>query len=259
MKRFLTLLLLNIFLCGLLPAQTVEPLPDAQKNQILNKVIAGYSDWGRVELNGKLSCELLPMSVTARVYMEKNKLIRLSLRAPLVGEAARIELNNDSLVVANKLNRCYAVIPMAEIKKIYPNPMTDLQNILLGRITIMGKGQLRALSFPDVNVFKMSNGIYSICPVDELQPDGFFYNYTVTAEGSMSNIVVISHDSDNLVVAEYEWGRAGAANIIIGAVINGKEMQVDLDLESPKFGATPMEALNLSNLTKSDLRKVLSF
>ena len=72
---------------------------------MLFRSVKSYSNWGSVELNGKFRCSLLPISATVKIYMKKDKEIMASVRAPFVGEVARVEVAEDSVLIVNKMKQ----------------------------------------------------------------------------------------------------------------------------------------------------------
>ncbi|MCM1153405.1 MAG: DUF4292 domain-containing protein [Muribaculum sp.] len=242
MKRaLLTILTAISFICGL-SAQT--PLDKAASEKLLEQVIADYSDWGRVELNGTVGSPALPISASLKIYMEKGKRTMISVRAPFAGEVARVEFSNDSVLIVNRLKRKYCRASTDVLQQIYPGVQTDLQSILLGRVTLMGRGQLRAVNFDKISVSKADDGSYILIPDSSLQPSGASYGYVVASDGTPDNMVVLAPDYNVAVEVDYDFHGSKTGDKSYGlkliADVNDKSMEAELEFYAPRWGAQPM-------------------
>ena len=125
------------------PAEVMEPEPESTSaSRILtleeiavatDTIIANYdSDWNDLSMQGKLSFDGLPMSVSVKLYMKRGESIILSARAPIFGEVARVEVCQDSIVFINKHTRTYNVQSLTGLNVDAKAYLCDLQDILLG-------------------------------------------------------------------------------------------------------------------------------
>lgn len=257
------ILTLILTLLALLPDSRAfaqeNPLPKREAKSVLSKVIAGYSDWGRVELNGKISSSILPVSASAKIYMEKGKLIMISLRAPFVGEVARVEVNSDSLLIVNKMHKKYFKESMSRVDEIYPGSLTDLQSILLGRLTVMGTGSLRQNQFSALNLYDGGDGGFFAIPADAYQPESLRYGYTIDSAYKMTTLMVTPVDADDVASVTYQWGSSGDYIMEINAMRGSRSFDAEFDLDTPSYGASPMKPFKLQGKYKKakTLRDVL--
>lgn len=252
MKRILYIVNIVVILAltaGGVSAQTT--VSRSQADKLLEKVISGYTDWGRVELNGRGSTAALPVSASVKIYMEKGKKTMISARVPFVGEVARIEIDNDSMLIVNKMNKQYCKASVEPLRKIYPGLQKDLQTMLLGRVVIMGRGQLRAVDFDKVSVKETDDGSYVIVPEESLQPEGAAYGYVVTEDGDVDNMVIVIPDYKSAVEMDYSFefkkDSTSPYSINITADVGDKSMEAELEFDSPKWGAQPMKPFEITD------------
>lgn len=231
-------------------AQEADPLPvdAALRDAVVDSITSRYSNWGRVSISGKLNTDLLPVSATVKIYMEKDKLLLISVAAPLVGEAARIEMDKDKLLIVNKLNKTYSEIEVENIDMVYPGGMSDLQSLILGRVTLMNHGALRKLNASDVDVYDINPQNWVVMPTERLQPQGFSYLYTVSRSNfRLSNFILTDDNQSTGVQCYYNWKSNGAYSIEFEAASGRMKMSGDLSFNAPAWGAQPMERFEISS------------
>ena len=165
-SRLLSLLILFILPASILPLRAQDELTSKEEKKVIEEIANTYSDWGKAAWSGRLSADILPVSVTMKVYMEKGKLTLISLRAPLFGEVGRIEIDNDSVLVVNKMKRRYYSRSIEHVAEKAPDFAADMQALLLGRMFVIGEGQLRKKSADSVDVFPTADeGCYMVVPI----------------------------------------------------------------------------------------------
>lgn len=147
------------------PLYAQEELGRKAEKKLIEQIADSYTDWHHASWNGKLSSDLLPVSVTVKVCMEKGRLTMVSLRAPLFGEVARVELDPDSIVVANKMKHTFYSRRLSEISAMVPDLTEDVQALLLGRMFAIGCGELGKSCADAVTVFPMqADSCYMVVP-----------------------------------------------------------------------------------------------
>lgn len=245
---------------GSASAQTQEShdaLPRKEAKKVLQSVVSGYSDWSRVELNGKVSSPLLPISATARIYMEKGKLVMISLRAPIVGEAARVEIDNDSILIVNKLKRKYCRYSLSSLEG-YPNAIGDVQSLLLGRLTVFNRGTLRSNVFNKMAVYAGDDRGYYAVPADDLQPKGGTYGYAIDSAYKLTTFMLTAVNEEFMTTITYQWNSDNSYTETLYAAFGEKTAEATLSFDTPKFGAGPMQPFVLTDrYRRASLREVL--
>lgn len=261
LKRVLDFIILLVLIFPLsFPAAAQDPLDKKQANTVLEKVVKPYSNWGSVELNGKFRCSMLPISATVKIYMKKDKEIMASVRAPFVGEVARVEVMEDSVLIVNKLKRKYCIVATSALHRMSPGILSDAQSLALGRITLLGVGQLSKLYFNSVSVYEDSSCGYIILPSDKLMPEKGQYGYTVNNDGQLNSLLALADNSDVCAVAEYSYCSDGSFEIDFQVTGLRKNIDASLSLSAPKWGASPMEPFEItSRYTRTSFKNTLKF
>lgn len=253
--------LIICLLAAVLPtkAQDEIQLTQAEADSVLNTVVAPYSQWGSVQLDGKLSTALLPISVSTRFYMEQEKCIRISIRAPFLGEVARIDIDNEEIQIANKRKKRYCRLPMETLRGIYPGGLTDLQSLLLARVTLLNRGTLSKRDFADVDLIPDDAGGYLLVPKDALQPEALSYGYVVDSDARVGELMIVSRYSEDMATFSYAY--PGSSTLIgILAAFRGKTYELQLKFDQPRYGASPMEPFSPDgNWTETSFKETLRF
>lgn len=101
-------------------------------------LIDSYRSWSDVSMN--VRCSLVSpknMTISGKAVMIRDKEIRLSFRM-LGFEVAGMYIDNDSLLFYEKMNRTMVVESMKKLKDTSGLDLSDIQDILLGRIVCPG-------------------------------------------------------------------------------------------------------------------------
>ena len=254
---------LFVIICGLFAlsgyAQEIPtPIGKKEKEKIIDTIVKDYSNWGRVSLTGKLSSPMLPATATVKVFMEKNKLTLISVAAPLLGEVARIELDSDYLLVVNKWSKKYVKVQTADLERIYPGAQSDLQNLLLGRITVMGKGSLGKRSGDDVEIYDIGQGDMMIVANEKYQPEGASYAYVVGGvEYLLSQFIMLTDNGGNELNCYFDWTSDGMAMEFIG-YSDKFSLEGKITFGAPAWGAKPIDRIELtSKYSETSIRNIL--
>ena len=120
-----------------------------------NNTISKYKNWNDVIVPIDLSL-ISPkqLSVSGRITMVKNQFIYISIRV-LGFEVANAYITNDSIYASYKIDKIYIAEDLKSVLGGYPATIGDLQNLLLGRAFIVGKG---TISPSMENEFKLESG-----------------------------------------------------------------------------------------------------
>ena len=103
MKRLLNIFLSLLFIASATPRMAAQDndgfqpvrLDEKAERKAAAKITAYYDDWKTVTLSGKLHIDGLPISPSAKIYMERGKKLVISLRAPLLGEVGTLEADSE--------------------------------------------------------------------------------------------------------------------------------------------------------------------
>ncbi len=207
---------------------------NATAERITNNILSEYSDWETVELDGKLRMEGLPLTPNVKIYMERDKSVSISLRAPFVGEVGRLEANQDSVSVINKMNRTYSTYAVADSP--VPVDVSTLQCLLLQRINIPGRGQLGEDTVSLLDMYMTEDfQQFLMLPKREVEIEGCSYGFVTDGEGKLVAIIVtIDSAEDDSVTVEYTPDGSGT-DIDVLAAIGERIYRAQLDLKAPKW------------------------
>lgn len=227
-----------------------------------DSIMANYdADWSDLSMQGKLTFDGLPMSVSVKVYMKRGEAVILSARAPFLGEVARVEVNQDSIMLINKHSRTYNVQPLDGLdvdRKAYLN---DLQDILLGQVAFPGYGRLTAENAFLPQWIALPTGEALIYPSSDLQTQGTEYGFVMDSGAwQLSSFVLMLQQTGVVIETKYLYGDKGWT---LGLEINlpKKKLQGEVQLSYPEYeGVAPMEFTVIGGkYRKVDFKQLMKF
>ena len=226
-----------------------------------DSIIANYdADWTDLSMQGKLSFEGLPMSVSVKVYMRRGESIILSARAPFLGEVARVEANQDSITLINKYTRCYNVQPLGDLPVDRRAYLTDLQDVLLGQVAFPGHGRLTRDNALMSQWVALPTSEALIYPGVELQTVGTEYGFVMEPEGwQLRSFLLMLQKTGVVMETKYLYGEKGWT---LGLEISlpKKKMGGEVQLSYPDYEASPMEFTQLGGkYRKVDFKQLMKF
>ena len=253
------------------PADMAEAAPDPENASRLltveeigmatDSITGNYdSDWTDLSMQGKLSFDGLPMSVSVKVYMKRGEAVILSARAPFFGEVARVEMNRDSITLINKHTRCYNVQPLAGLDADRQAYLTDLQDILLGQVAFPGHGRLTADNALLSQWIGLATGETLLYPLGELQTAGTEYGFVLDSTVWQLNSFVLMLQKTGVVIeTKYLYGDKGWT---LGLEISlpKKKLGGEVQLSYPDYEAAPLEFTVLDGKYRQvDFRQLMKF
>lgn len=222
-----------------------QPIGAAQKKQIVENITAGYNSWDKMSISGKLSSDMLPLSPSVKIYMERGKLVVMSISAPLVGEVARIEMDRDFLLVVNKFANTYTTASIEEIEPMCPGGLDALQNMLLARVNILGKGELTKKLAGDIEIYDKEGADWLILPNQDLETAEYVYYYLVGKERcELSRFMVIAESAEAGCAYTYN---AKNTTLDFEAIFGNKRLSASLRLNLPDEKVKPLERIDLGS------------
>lgn len=198
------------------------------------------TEWEVVSIDGKLRMEGLPLSPTVKIFMQKDSLIDISLRAPFIGEAGRLIVTPDSAIVINKMKKVWATVPFSDV----PNaPVTFgiemLQEMILGHFFLPGI-DVEAVDLDDyVDVYYGEEGQYNIIPKGEAEIPGIKYGFVVDEEFNPLMLVVLPEEKEMEIDLMYTYKSKGY-DIQANYYDDSRSLEALLELKDPEWkGAAP--------------------
>lgn len=250
------ILLSLMVLCGLgLRAQNAEesdpiPVGKSEKTAIIDSICAGYYDWSAVSMTGKMGSSMLPLSPSVKIYMEKGKLIVMSISVPVMGEVGRLEIDQNEMVAINKMKGKYSSFSLEEVEPICPGGLEAIQNLFMGRITILGLGELKPEYADYLEIYSKSDSEWLLLPNQDLQNAEFVYYYTAdVSDLLLKAFAVLSQNGSASGECTYQWsGEAKTLNF--GAVLGKAGLDMTLRLGAPDTNVKKIDRLELTSKYK---------
>lgn len=244
-------------LLAFLPATGVAAKSSAKGSDVaaeaaLAKILPNYTDWSNVEFSGKLVYEKLPINPTVKIYMERNTLVQISIRAPFVGEVGRIELTPDSMLAVNKMSKTYCKESLSAVESSLPNAIGYLQNLFLARVSVMGSGELSASNAAGMCFIDDEEGGWLIVPAsceEETALSIPTYGYAVSSNGRTTAMVLNLSIKDILATVEYKYANS-SMDIDLSVSLPSKEIAASLDFDSVKWGGSRISSISLTSKYK---------
>lgn len=230
------------------PDGTLLPIAATQdeKAQKIARIIENYNDWQTVGLSGKLKMPGLPVTPTVKIFMVRDSLVRISLRAPFVGEVGRAEINDSTATIVNKMNKTYLSQPVDSLLRQYPGGIADIQDLLLARIVIPGAGLIRAENQAMVEIYPEADGTASLVAADPNMIEGVSFGYALSAEDLLAAIMILPDNKPDVNVSlQYQYFEKGY-DIQFAYRSDTKNYYAELQLDNPDWDAQGFEPFKMN-------------
>lgn len=248
--RFLFTLIYLLFFARISASQTqaeqLKFLDNKEKKELIKRISADYSNWGQVELNGKLHIEFLPVSPSVKIFMNRGKELFITVRAPFVGEVARVEADKDSILLVNKLKHTYCKEDLQSVARITTITLGDIQDLLLDRMFIAGRGTLNEKHASRIDFYAVEGNGWLAVPQKETDDDLITYGFVISPDYKMTQLIVqpiISDSSGEILFEKYKKN----TSLDFTFKINDKTYDVGLTYGNPKWGAKPFERMEFNS------------
>lgn len=248
MKKYLCLILMIV-------AAVAPAFAQTDYNPVIDNIARSYAPWESAEFSGKIKTSRLPVSPTVKIFMVRDSLIQISLRAPLLGEVGRVNMTTDTIVAVNKMNRTYVKEPTANLLDIYPNLIGDIQSLLLARVVVLGHGELKTEHSAIVEVEDDREGGYILIPFVEDNLAKFSYGYLI---GSNSRTRALVADLPGSARLELTYGYRKGLQIGVDFERKGKKTEADIDFSTVRWGGKALSPLNLINYRRVSAKEFIS-
>ncbi len=229
-------------------AQT--PLTPEQRSEVIDSVSSRWNDWQTVSISGKFKMAGLPLSPSMKIYMERDSSVLISLRAPLMGEVGRAEIVGDTILVVNKMNKTYVEEPIEKTLAYYPGGISDIQDLLLGRIVVPGYGTLSPELADMMEIYASGEGTAAVVPCEAAMLPGFNYGYIVDADWLTDTLMVVPLEKPGVVVTlAYEYFAKGY-DIEFAYESEKKNYRAVLELDEPQWDGKGFDRIKLASKYK---------
>lgn len=223
--------------------KNVEMLSAKDSRAVTRAVAKTYRPWQQVSLRGKAKMAGLPVSLGVKIYMERGSSVVMSLNAPLLGEVGRVEIDADSILLVNKRSKTYCTESLEKPLAAVGADITNLQDLLLGRVFILGSGTLSEGNAPQIEVSDGASDTWILTP--KVQPERAQYGFTLYKDGQMLLAVAGTPDERYMASATYSYDKSDT-DIELSIKAAGKTIDLDLSLNAPDYSPTPLERIGIN-------------
>lgn len=218
-----------------------------RKAEIITGLTEGWNSWERVSLNGKFKMEGLPLSPSMKIFMIRDSLIVISLRAPLMGEVGRAEITQDSVLMVNKMKKTYFKEPTNYISAFYQGSLSELQDLILRRPVLAGFGNLAEADAELIEIYEDAAGDFSLIPGDGALAPMVSYGYLISSDLKPEVLLVIPESNPEInVLLNFSDRKNGYQ---IEAVYESPDINEAciLELDNPEWEKGEISLLNIKN------------
>lgn len=258
MKKILLLLFISSLISNYLCAQEIEnnikgsgiEQSVTEDEGYIEIELPEYSPWEMVTLEGKLKMKGLPLSPTVKIFMERDSLVTVSLRAPFFGEVGRLDLTPTALTIVNKFNKTYVQEDITGKGIIGGKILSinDIQDLLLGRFFIPGY-DINSVDLEELVSIIYEDGQILVLPNSQAEIEGVKYGFAVDEKFNPQYLVVTpmdNNDSDIEVTAVYNRKMSGYdLTFVYSKGGNGYEM--GLEFKAPVWSGEAPKPIELGN------------
>lgn len=198
------------------PAVETAATPQEQFEALASRL----GNWN--ELSTSVKVELLSpkkMTVSGKAYMHRGKDISISLRV-LGIEVASLYADTDSVFIIDKFNKRYIAEDISSLLGGTDVTLSDIQDILLGRPFINGKGTVTTASLPDLTLASTDSTLI-ITPRKTIK--GASYSFIINRAGNIPESFDVT-----LPNRKFSMLYSGAANTAAGLMMNTDRITVSL-------------------------------
>lgn len=269
------MILCMAMLCGITGINAQELLNGKAETAAVAAISSNYKPWRSAGWTSRLKSDMLPASVTVKTYMIRDSLTLVSLRVPLFGEVARVEIDRNSVIAVNKMKKRYASIDLRNYADIAPGLHSNIQDVLIGRVTIIGDGTLSKTNCHSAAIFQIEPDLWLVSAILNFFEQNVNYGYATDKTGRILEMMVTqgkpySADTpegmkseaeriDTNVSVEVAYGKS-AADAKVSILMGGRTIQASLEGVELQWGISGFDRLNLSRgYTRCPLKDVIRF
>lgn len=254
-SRYLFIIIITL-IAAVLPAA-------AQSGQTPAEAVAAvesYNNWKSVEINGKIRLDKFFINPSIRIYMERDTKIMISARVPIQGEVARLELDTAGILAVNRLKKIYCREEAGDILKSVPARIGDLQSLIMGRLWLLGSGQLTQSTISHMSYTPESDCI--VCVPNEQPFDGNVqYGFTLGYDSLLQAFYATTDWQDVAVLIEYFFKSNGRYDVTLQYTAGASAgASLSLSLDAPKWNPSPMDPwIDNPRYRRVGIKEILKF
>lgn len=215
-----------------------------------------YEDWDVVTIEGKLKMAGLPLTPSVKIFMQRDSLVDISIRAPFVGEAGRLIMNCDSVLIVNKMGKKYwstgaikgeGNLPLGEAgRELLEIGLKGVQDLLLGRFFLPGFdiNEVDLNELLDVYETEDANR-YNVVPKGAAEIEGVKYGFVVDDRFEPIMLMVLPGNQDDTEIDIVYSEKLKGYDIQAVFQQGTKSMEAILELKEPVWKGTAPKGIDL--------------
>lgn len=236
---------LNPIVDSIYETEIIETVPENDDEDSISVNLPENYPWESVKIDGKLKMQGLPLSPSLKIFMIKDSLIDISIRAPFVGEAGRILVTTDSVTAVNKMNKTYVNEGISDAFRFYPGGLSDIQDLLLARFFLPGF-ELTEDNINNLVDIYFDNEQFTVIPKGDAEIEGINYGYIVDGDFNPLALMILPESRPDVELdVQYEYNLQGY-NIIISYLEGTKKREMTLELKNPEWTEDQSKTLEVN-------------
>lgn len=220
-----------------------------------------YEPWEVVSIEGKLKMQGLPLTPSLKIFMQRDSLVDISLRAAFMGEVGKLVLTTDSVKVINKMKKTYTVVnlqrPETESKEETEEEteentekrkwydvlgVKEVQELLLGHFFLAGV-DIEESEPEDVMEVLYADEQLTVVPLGPALIEGVRYGYVVDESFRPMMLVILPEgDTETEVDVMYNFANLQGYTLQFLYKDAKRRMEMTMELKNPEYkGEAPKE------------------
>lgn len=232
----------------------VEPVVSATDS--IEIFYPDYEKWEVVSLEGKLKMQGLPLSPSLKIFMQRDSLLSISVRAPFVGEAGRMDLNPDSVLIVNKMNKTYVSEGIREFLKYYPGGLADVQDLLLGRFFLPGC-DVTEVDLDDYIDIYFEDDQINIVPKGSVEIPGVKYGFVVDNLFNPLMLIVMPEGRNDAQIAAIYTHKLQGYDIRFIFQDSNRLIEATMEMKNPEWKGSAPKPMDLKKFRKVGLADLM--
>lgn len=209
-----------------------------------------YEPWEVATIDGKLKMKGLPLSPSMKIFMQKDSLLDISLRAPFFGEVGKLHMTSDTLLIVNKMDKSYSQIGLPKTQGGVVLDM--LQEMFLARFFLPGIN-VSEVDLDDFTEITYNGEEIFVEPKNEAIVEGVRYAYAIDKNFNPLLLLVLAEGRDDLELdVSYEYTSQGY-NIDLKAFFGSKMLNPVLELKRPEWKGESPKDIDLRKFTEKGI------
>lgn len=232
-------------------AATVAP-----KVSHVSRIAATFGSWTTLQSGGSVSLSgAQKLSASVNVRMERGKSIYISVRPLGLVEAARLVVKGDSVIVIDRLHKRYVCESIRSMIGGLPADVGTLQDILLGRAFVLGKGTFSPGNLGSVSLRNI-NGSYLVQPSATYQGYGYGFKFDTKYCITSLEVTKAKNDVPVCAVSYGDVAKTVAGNVAGWAAVKATTRNGDLNFKLSYSGQTWNMPVKIDDKIPSSYQRV---